>query len=111
VITRRTLKRYRRTADEYLRWLGDGSCSLFRSTFPYNPTGPTALEVMCAWESTGTPITDTCEPDILANYVQGKRSRDWHITEWRLGISSGEFCKREFLGTFGLTQDELNAIL
>ena len=108
----RVSKSYRKTLQGYLRWLPVGE-QLFRPDLLLpDETAPTASEIMLAWESEGKALPDACsEPTLLADYVQAKTSRDWHITEWRLGIAEGLFTWRDFIGTFGLTEDECRKLL
>jgi hypothetical protein len=101
--------RYRKTLEGYLLWrVGD----FLRVPFLLDLNGPTAAESMMLWESTGRPLPVSCsEPELLADYVQGKRSRDWHITEWRDGISRGYYRQEDFLGTLGVrTRADLESI-
>lgn len=45
----------------------------------------------------GIRIPLTCSDRLLlAQYIQGKTLRDWHITEWRNGVKEGLFKKEEF---------------
>ena len=103
-------KKYLNTLEQYLRWKPEGV--LFRPTFGLDATGKTAAESMQAWESTGTPLpTNSSEPELLADYVQAKRSRDWHISEWRQGVKEGFIAPYELIGTFGLTWPEVKKLL
>lgn len=74
--------------------------------------GLTASELMYAFETHGRADSMPCsEPDILQLYVQGKRSRDWHVTEWRLGVKQRLFIPEEFFGALGLrTAKEFESI-
>ena len=106
----KTRKKYQLTLDGYLRWRSD-DVKLFRPMIQPDPSAPDACEVMFAWESLGHPLSHTCsEPDLLASYIQGKRSMDWHISEWKAGIQDGLFWPWEFIGTFGLTWQELKKL-
>jgi hypothetical protein len=62
------------------------------------------------WEARGSKPVSSCEPNLLADYVQGKRSRDWHITEWKEGCRSGEFYPEEFLGSLGMDEQEFKSV-
>ena len=107
-MTKRVTPKYRQTLEGYLRWTGSETNVLFRPTFELDPMGPTAADAMRDWESHGTPLPVGCaEPVLLARYVQGKVSRDWHISEWRLGVRDELFFPSEFVGTFGLTVPEV----
>ena len=103
-------RRYRARLDDYLRWRGTERV-LFRPTFTEGD-GPSAEAAMQAWESRGVALPAVVAgADRLADYVQGKRSRDWHITEWRQGIRSGWILPEELVGTFGLTAEEIATVV
>ena len=92
------VNKYQKKANEYLLW---GTDSL-RPSFTYQADAPTALQAMKDWESLGTRLPAcSCEPELLADYVAGKRSRDWHITQWRSGIKEGLFFPNQFIGELG----------
>lgn len=102
-------RRYHNILSNYLRWKPKGV--FLRPTFVYATQGVPAAVAMCAWESSGTPLPFGClEPDLLADYVQGKQNRDWHISEWRQGVKDGYFLWWEFIGTFELTRAECQKI-
>ena len=105
-------RNYHKTLQGYLRWLPEGE-RLFRPDLLWlDETASTAAEIMLAWESEGKAFPAACsDPTLLADYVQAKTSRDWHISEWRLGIAEGLFTWREFVGTFGLTEEECRKLL
>lgn len=103
------MSKYKKTLNGYLKWT-KGS-NLFKENFNFDPNGPSAFECMKNWESNGTPITATKEPKLLSQYVQGKKSRDWHITEWKSGIKEGYFLWWEFIGTFDLSEGEIRKCL
>lgn len=103
-------KNYRKTLGGYFRWLPQDGSIIFRPNFESIPDGPSADEVMLAWESNGVPLPKGCrEPDLLADYVQGKTSRDFHIDMWRQDVPR-MFHWSEFIGTFGLTEIECRKI-
>lgn len=104
---RRIKAKYLKRLECYLMWR---TGNLFRQTFDFDPNGVTAAEAMCAWESEGTPLPSaTSEPELLADFVQGKKSRDWHITEWRLAVKQGLFKPEEFAGCLGLDEKEFQS--
>lgn len=65
---------------------------------------------MLAWESKGVKPDRCKDPVLLSDYMQGKTSRDWHITEWRDGVKQGLFLPQEFVGTLGMTEDDLKSV-
>lgn len=85
---------------EYTHWIaGD---FLRPDLVPQDPSFPTAEEAMFLWETHGKEPTGCSDSGTLQKYVQGKKSRDWHITEWRLGVSQKLFVPEEFFGVLGL---------
>lgn len=62
------------------------------------------------WESLGSVPQSCSDPKKLSDYMQGKKSRDWHISEWRLGVKQGLFWPEEFIGTLGLTRENFESI-
>ena len=102
----RPTRRYYNRLEEYLRWIPQGSDFLSVPVEVAVPGGVSAAEAMCSEESTGRDLP-CAEPGLLAQYRQGKRLRDWHITEWRAGVGAGLFWPFEFIGTLGC--DEHNA--
>lgn len=95
----RLSKKYAKTLENYLKWRVD---NFLRVPMPFAMDGPSAAEAMFNWETHGKPPTHSSEPDLLADYMQGKKSRDWHITEWKSGVKMGYFEPKEFLGCLGL---------
>lgn len=92
-------QRYQKRLHNYLLWrVGD---FLRPAEIPYDSSGPSAEVAMCDWESRGIEPIVSSNPSLLANFIQGKRSRDWHISEWRLGIKEGLFKPEEFVGSLG----------
>lgn len=77
---------------------------------PFRAEAPDAFICMKDWESKGINPTDTSEPELLADYHQGKILRDWHITEWKDGIRMELFQAEEFLGCLGCTKDNFKSI-
>lgn len=67
---------------------------------------------MFAWETHGIVPTTCKDPRLLSDYIQGKKSRDWHITEWRAGSQHGAglFLSEEFIGTLGCTMENFESI-
>lgn len=66
---------------------------------------------MFEWDSLGYNPSRRCsDPNKLSDYVQGKKCRDWHITEWKSGIEDGLFIPEEFLGTLGCNEKEFESI-
>jgi hypothetical protein len=66
---------------------------------------------MFKWETHGIQPVVCSEPISLQRYMQGKMSRDWHVTEWRRGVSEGLFVAEEFFGSLGLrTAKEFKSI-
>lgn len=103
--------KYRKTLSDYLLWRQEGNIFL-RPAFDFDPVGITAEQAIKRWESEGKPLpASTSEPDLLADYVQGKLSRDWHISEWRNGIKEGLFEVEEFIGSLGCTKDNYQKLL
>lgn len=103
------MSKYKKTLNGYLKWT-KGS-NVFKENFYFDPDGLSAFEAMKRWESEGKPITVSSEPELLSLYVQGKKSRDWHITEWKQGIKEGYFLWWEFIGSFGLGESEIRKCL
>lgn len=68
--------------------------------------GPTPEEAMFLWESKGIKPDGCTDPGLLARFVQGKTSRDFHVTEWRRGCSQKLFIPEEFFGCLGLRSAE-----
>lgn len=102
-------RRYQQTLVGYLRWLPKDR--FLRPSFVDDPSGIDAASAMLQWESQGKSLPLGCtEPDLLADYVQAKRSRDWHISEWRQGVTEGYFLWWEFIGTFDLSTAETRKI-
>lgn len=105
--------RYQQTLDEYLEWR---TGNFLRPQFVLGCAYPkrkhrTALHAMKEWESEGRALSEfSCEPEKLADYVQGKKSRDWHITEWKEGCRKGLFLAEEFIGTLGLSGQNFESI-
>jgi len=105
------LEKYKRVVEEYLLWRVEGEV-FQRPNFEYSFEGKSALEAMRDWESYGVPLPrESCEPELLADYVQGKKSRDWHISQWREGIKAGLFYPWEFVGELGCTNDNVETLL
>jgi len=100
-------KRYYRTLERYLRWR---TGNFLRPVVELDHTAPTAAELMFNWESNGKPLGPCSEPTLLADYVQGKQSRDWHITEWKDGVKRGYFMAEEFLWELGLDAQEFESV-
>lgn len=96
-------RKYLNTLRGYLRWRVEG---FLRPHIQHDPGGPSAAESMHRWESSGVRITGSCEPELLADYAQGKMSRDWHVTEWRESVRRGYFTVAELIGTLGLDEAE-----
>lgn len=101
-------RKYNSTLERYLLWRV-GSF-LRPQELPFDEQGPSAASVMFNWESNGIKPTTTSEPAILADYMQGKTSRDWHITEWKEGVAHGYFFPYEFFGCLGFDQSEFEKV-
>jgi hypothetical protein len=107
----KSLRRYRKTVEEYLKWCVD-SGTLFRQSFELDTEGMSAIEIMFRWESWGEAVPNsTKEPELLSLYIHGKMSRDWHITQWREGIRDGLFRPFEFVGTLGCTEANISKLI
>lgn len=102
--------KYQRVLDGYLSWIPEGSLFLLPPPIAFSPDGPTAALWMKLWESEGNSNPTTCEPDLLRRYQQGKTNRDWHISEWKEGVSMNLFVPEEFVGTLGCTADNFQTI-
>jgi hypothetical protein len=103
-------RRYHKRLAEYLRWISPGVDFLRPHKVAVSPHGVSAAEAMCAEESRGV-ILPCREPELLARYQQGKRLRDWHISEWRSGIKDGLFVPSEFIGSLGCDESNVESIL
>lgn len=101
--------KYKRTLNKYIKWTEINLLDLedTESTEPINTFKPELLtldinglyadKIMYNWESLGITMPNTCSnPELLARYIQGKTLRDWHVTEWKVGIEEGLFNKEEF---------------
>lgn len=100
----RISKKYKRRLNNYLLWR---SGDFLRPQVGFSEDSPCAAESMLRWESKGdSRPTVSSEPGLLADYIQGKMSRDWHITEWLEGWNKGLFLAEEFLGVLGMTTEE-----
>lgn len=102
-------QKYLRTLEGYLEWRGSG-IFLRPKELPLDEAAPTAAESMKRWESEGKETGATSEPELLASYIQGKKSRDWHISEWKDGIRMELFDAEEFLGTLGCNRQNFESI-
>lgn len=102
-------KKYRKKLDNYLLWRIDNF--LRPEEVEFSATGPSSDEAMFSWETYGVIPQNCSNPSLLADYIQGKKSRDWHIKEWRLAIREGYFYPSEFVGQFGMTELEVNKSL
>jgi hypothetical protein len=65
---------------------------------------------MLRWESGGVQPDRCSDPSLLSDYMQGKTSRDWHVTEWRSGVKSGLFRPEEFVGTLGMSEGDVESV-
>jgi len=102
--------RYARRLAEYARFAEGGGC-LFRPVC-LEGGSVTAEAAMADWESRGVALPAQVIGAVrLSTYVQGKRSRDWHISEWRQGVREGWFRMEEFVGTFGLTEADVQRVM
>ena len=89
--------KYQAILDKYLRWVVSSSNLFLPSLVEQDDNGLPPDIIMRDWESQGVRIPLTCsDPLLLAQYIQGKTLRDWHITEWRKGVQDGLFLKQEF---------------
>jgi len=86
--------KYQLVLNGYLRWSTNEF--LRPELLPFDNSSPTAAECMLKWESYGIEPISTSEPELLSDYVQGKKSRDYYITEWKSGIKDGLFVAEEF---------------
>lgn len=102
--------KYQRVLDGYLRWIGTCGVFLRGKSLPQNDDAPDAYDCMKRWESEGIRPVSTSEPELLADYVQGKTLRDWHISEWKDGIRQDLFWAEEFLGTLGVDESNFPSI-
>ena len=111
-------ERYQKVLDRYLKWIPEESIMFLPNSITYEPSAPAALICMFAWETHGVRCLETCEPALLARYIQGKKSRDWHISEWlsciiRRGNPKEEmalFYPEEFLGVLGMDTQEFVSV-
>jgi len=101
--------KHKKILADYLLWRYD---NLFRPPVVLcDDTSLSPEQIMMQWESQGIPIPTTCtDPELLADYIQGKISRDWHITEWRNGVKERLFLPYEFIGDLGCTEDNYQSI-
>src|SRR5580698_5732920 len=82
----------------YRPWLIDKSMFM-RPSSNYDPNGLSAAEIMIRWEGRGEPVPlTTSEPELLDDYVQGKKLRDWHITEYKDDIKKGIMFIEDMVG-------------
>lgn len=102
--------KYKRVLEGYLRWIGEDSVFMRPVEISRDPTGPSAAEWMKDWESRGLESLTTSEPELLARYQQGKRCRDWHISEWKQGVREGLFIAEEFIGTLGMDEENFASV-
>ncbi len=56
--------------------------------YPSDPTGKSANEAMCLYESRGKTVPCR-EGTKLAWLMAGKGARDWHITQWGEALADG----------------------
>lgn len=105
----KTRRRYLGTIFNYLKWSTESN--FMKPEIKYSNKAPDAVECMFNWESLGTTIKECREPDQLARIIQGKQLRDWHITEYRDGISKQLFTAWEFVGVGDITIDNCIDIL
>ena len=123
----------RRALERYLKWLPKDGNIFLRPVFIYTEGAPSAAEVMLDWEGRGigkdvvdhlgtfkladgtlTKVnqTATCEPDLLADYVQGKKLRDFNITNWREDVAKGFLSPKELVGEGDLeTLEQVHEVL
>ena len=103
------------TLNKYLPWMSGG---LLRPPLPLE--GPLdADQAFYDYETDGCSLPIRCgNPKRLADLVQGKKCRDWHITEWsqciirtgNLNDADALFYPEEFLGTLGLDEQEFQGV-
>lgn len=106
-MTNKQRTRYQTTLEDYLKWR---SGNFLRPVFKLSDSGD-PVEIMWQWETLGRPLPEGClEPELLADYVQGKKCRDWHIKEWRDGVEDKYFLAEEFMGGLGLTEENFESI-
>lgn len=101
-------RHYDTTLAKYLKYRTGGF--LRPSEVPFSESAPDAKTCMFAWETHGHTPAVTSEPSLLADYIEGKKSRDWHISEWRSGVTDGYLTPIELLGTLGVDEAEFYGI-
>jgi len=103
-------RRYRRILEGYLLWR-EGNLFLPELLIE-DPKAEAPELVMKLWESEGRPLPRRCQDPVkLAQYIQGKISRDWHITEWRKDVKDGLCKAEEFVGTMGCNEENYRKLL
>lgn len=114
----RISEKYRKRLNNYLAWIPKGGLDgIPFKRFTVMPAGMTAEELMMASES-GTKWTPTDgrvvdsekELELLNRYIEGKTSRDWHISEWLNSVKMGYAVAEEFLGTLGMDAEEFRSV-
>ena len=112
------------THENYLLWRTE---NFLRPEFTQDASGRDAATCMTEWESKGIPlpmttaqakaavlrgdpVRYTSEAQLLADLVQGKMCRDWHITEWRKGVKEKLFLPEEFLGVLGMDTAQFRGV-
>jgi len=101
--------KHKKILADYLLWRCDNQFRPPVVLYDINSLSPE--QIMMEWESQGIPIPTTCtDPELLADYIQGKSYRDWHITEWRNAVKELIALPYEFIGSLGCTEDNYQSI-
>ena len=69
----------------------------------FPPTTHSAEEAMFMWETHGKTVPpNPADTELFQLYKMGKEQRDFHVTEWRLGVKQRLFVPEEFYGVLGM---------
>lgn len=60
---------------------------------------PSAAEAMMLYESHGIRPDVCSDPALLVRYMRGKRWRDWHIEQYRIGLAERTIFPAEVLAS------------
>lgn len=98
--------KYVKRLENYIQWIPKES-DLFKQEFIFSENGSSAYDIMLDWESNGVQLPKyTSQPELLSKYVQGKKSRDFHIKEWKQAVKSLYFKSEEFKDSLGCKDNE-----
>jgi hypothetical protein len=104
----RIKQKYQNALTHYLEWITN---DFLRPKFGYDANGLSAAECMLRWETYGEALpTHSSEPELLAKYVQGKTSRDFHIKNWKEDVRNQWLHPEELLYTLGFNEVEFLSV-